>query len=103
MTVGPAEPKTKSSTTTDYSSTNYKRVKPDHHNTLRTLTPYGVSSTYSVYGHSPNADMIHPYYQQYNMNPADSTRPVFSDNQQTYWGNTHDERAAAVWQQQYYQ
>ena len=104
VTVGPAEPKTKPSTIGDYPSSIYKRSKPDH-SSLRTLTPYGASSTYPHYGQSANTDMMHSYYPQY----TDSSKGLFSNPQQTYWGGgggggggSHED-AAAIWQQQYYQ
>ncbi len=102
VTVGPAEPKTKPSTIGDYPSSTYKRSKPDH-SSLRTLTPYGASSTYSHYGQSANTDMMHTYYPQYNVNPTDSSKGLFSNPQHTYWGGGTHEDAAAIWQQQYYQ
>ena len=102
MTVGPAEPKTKSSTIGDYRSSNFKRAKADH-NSLRTLTPYGSSSSYSPYGQSANADLMHTYYSQYNVNHGNSSKGLFSNPQQTYWtGGTHED-ANAIWQHQYYQ
>jgi len=102
VTVGPAEPKTKPSTIGDYPSSTFKRAKPDH-SSLRTLTPYGATSTHSHYGQSPNTDMMHTYYQQYNVNPTGSPKGLYSNPQQTYWGGTHEEAAAAIWQQQHYQ
>ncbi len=101
VTVGPAEPKSKPSTIGDYPSSIYKRAKPDH-SSLRTLTPYGASSTHPHYGQTSNTDMMHTYYQQYNMNPTASPKGLFSNPQQTYWSGTHEE-AAALWQQQHYQ
>jgi hypothetical protein len=47
--------------------------------------------------------MMHTYYPQYNVNPTDSSKGLFSNPQQTYWGGGTHEDAAAIWQQQYYQ
>ncbi len=95
VTVGPAEPKTKSSTIGDYPSSTFKRSKPDHTN-LRTLTAYGASSTHPHYQQQYGTDMMHTYFQQYNVN---TSKGSYSSAQQTYWGGTHEE-AAAIWQQQ---
>jgi len=51
-----------------------------------------------------NTDMMHTYYQQYNVNPTGSPKGLYSNGQQTYWSGTHEEAAAAaIWQQQHYQ
>ncbi len=98
VTVGPAEPKTKSSTIGDYPSSTFKRSKPDHSN-LRTLTTYGgASTTHPHYHQQYGNDMMQTYFQQYNVN---TPKGSYSNGQQTYWGGTHEE-AAAIWQQQHY-
>jgi hypothetical protein len=98
--VGPAEPKNKSSTIGDYPPSTFKRSKPDH-TSLRPLTAYGTPSAHphfhQQYSQSPNADMMHTFFQQYGA--AGSPKGPYSNAQPSYWGNTQDE-ATAVWQHQ---
>ena len=105
VTVGPAEPKNKTSTIGDYPSSTYKRAKPDH-TSLRTLTAYGTSPSHPHYHHqygpSGNTDMMHTFFQQYAAPTAGSPKGTYPTSQQSYWTGAHDEATAAatVWQQQ---
>ena len=104
VTVGPAEPKNKSSAIGDYPPATFKRAKPDHTG-LRTLNAYGTSTTHPHYHHhqygpSANADMMHTFFQQYGTGSGGgggSAKGPYSNAQQSYWSGSHED-AAAVWQ-----
>ncbi|CAF4094149.1 unnamed protein product [Rotaria socialis] len=103
VTVGPAEPKNKLPAIGDYPTSTYKRAKPDH-SSLRTLTAYSTSPAHShyhqQYGQTANTDMMQRFFQQYGTTTNGSAKAQFSNAQQSYWSNAHEE-AAAIWQQHY--
>lgn len=78
------------------------------------MNAYGTSNQHPHYHHapphhhaqyaqSPNIDMMHTFFQQYGTAGTASPKRPYSNAQQSYWGGTHDDAAAAaVWQQQHY-
>ena len=91
----------------EYPSSAFKRAKPDH-SSLRTLTAYGTTPSHShyppphhQYNQSPNAEMMHTFFQQYGTTPGASPKGSYSNPHQSYWSGAHEKAAgAAVWQQQ---
>lgn len=114
--MGPAEPKHKTTPVGDYSSTTFKRVKPDQNN-LRAINTYGGPTTAHPHYHphqhhhhhpnhhqyrpSNNADMMQTFFQQYGATSTPSAKGPYSNGQHSYWTGTRDD-PTGMWQQQHY-
>ncbi|CAF1450149.1 unnamed protein product [Adineta steineri] len=102
VTVGLAEPKTKSYNINDYPSSTFKKAKSDHRG-LRTFAPYAAPppAAYPYYHQqfeqASNTDRMFTYFQQYNVSTPSATKEAFPTHQQSYW-NTTEAAADGIWQ-----